>query len=135
MKSRYKFFHTKYKCKLHFDEESTKLCVPSKHTFFVTNPQFAKLASPSLTDKNIIKIYIKRLIPTAYIPQQATTGLAGFDVKNYHNIKLLPYSFTKIQTDIACDIQDPSPYLQVALQSSLSLCNISVERGVIDSNY
>ena len=78
---------------------------------------------------------MKQLLPIAYIPQQSTPGTAGFEVKNCHSMNLIPYSVTKIHTGLACEIQDPTLYHRVALQSSLSLRHITAKGGVIDSDF
>ena len=78
---------------------------------------------------------MKRVLPNAYISRKSIPGATGFNVMNTHSVKLMPNVITKVHTGISCSIQDKALYLRVAPQRGLALRNISVERGVINSDY
>ena len=62
-----------------FDEQTAELCKPSKSIFTVVNPAISKMAI--IKTKDTTQVFIKQLLPNAYIPRQSTPGAAGFDVK------------------------------------------------------
>ena len=70
----------------------------------------------------------------AILPSKATDGSAGYDVFAY-NDKLIPKNSVR---RVCCGFKmkmNPGLYAQLKSRSSYALKNISVEAGVIDSDY
>ena len=121
---------------LEYDEQSSE-AVPS-------NPTTAILPLVSRNVKEYIppahhhefkeSILIQKLSPTATIPSQGTPGSAGFDVTTTATIKLEPGEIMKIPTGLATALPKDM-YLRIAPRSSLALKHITVEGGVVDSDY
>ena len=80
------------------------------------------------------KVLIKKLHPRAAIPTKGTEGSIGLDVSATTTTTILPGSLSTISTGLATAF--PSDvYLCIAPRSSISKQQISVEAGVIDSDY
>ena len=79
-------------------------------------------------------VSITKLLPTATIPTQATRGAIGFDVTSITPTTIQPGTIAIIPTGLATALP-PGMYIRIAPRSSLSLKHLSVEGGVIDSDY
>ena len=73
-------------------------------------------------------------LSNAIIPVRATEGSAGYDVFAY-NEKLIPkHSVSRTCTGVRIEIP-PGMYAEFKTRSSYVLKNLTVEGGVIDSDY
>ena len=80
------------------------------------------------------KVVFSLLSEKAILPSKATNGSAGYDVFAF-NDELIPKNSTK---RVCCGFKMkmyPGLYAQLKTRSSYALKNISVEAGVIDSDY
>ena len=80
------------------------------------------------------KVIFSRLSENSILPFRATDGSAGYDVFAY-NEKVIPKNSVK---RICCGFKMkmcPGLYAQLKTRSSYALRNLSVEGGVIDSDY
>jgi len=82
-----------------------------------------------------MKIKIKKILPSAKIPTQATDGDAGYDLYAARDITINPMSRDVVPTGIKIEI--PKGYYgRVAPRSGLAVKKgIDVLAGVIDSGY
>ncbi|XP_002156201.1 uncharacterized protein LOC100210261 [Hydra vulgaris] len=71
---------------------------------------------------------------SAQMPKRATQGSAGFDIFAMEDVYLLKRATVKVPTGIRMQIPD-GYYGQLLSRSSLAAQNITVEGGVIDSDY
>ncbi len=79
-------------------------------------------------------VEIKKLIPNAIIPARATDGSIGYDVHTTASITIEPGKTALLPTGLATALPQ-NMYLRIAPRSSLALKGLSVEAGVIDSDY
>ena len=80
------------------------------------------------------KVVFSLLSEKAILPSKATDGSAGYDVFAY-NDKLIPKNSIR---RVCCGFKMkmyPGLYAQLKSRSSYALKNITVEAGVIDSDY
>jgi dUTP pyrophosphatase len=79
-------------------------------------------------------VFFKKLVSQATIPKQATKGSIGFDVTSVDNITISPGDIAKVPTGLCMEMPQ-GMYCCIAPRSSLSLKHITVEGGVVDSDY
>ena len=79
-------------------------------------------------------LQIKKLEETATIPERKTPSAAGYDLTPAENFTLLPGEQRLINTGIAMIIPE-GYYRQLHPRSSTAKIELSVEGGVIDSDY
>ena len=80
------------------------------------------------------KVVFSLLSDKAILPSKATDGSAGYDVFAF-NDKLIPKNSIR---KVCCGFKmkmPPGLYAQLKSRSSYALKNLSVEAGVIDSDY
>ncbi len=94
----------------------------------------AKYISKKDYIKNSSVVEIKKLIPSAIVPKRATNGSIGYDVHTTTSITIPAKGLAKVPTGLAVAVPD-NMYLRIAPRSGLALKNISVEAGVVDSDY
>jgi deoxyuridine 5'-triphosphate nucleotidohydrolase len=87
-----------------------------------------------LQQQFVDKVQIQRLIPAATIPTRATSGSIGFDVSTVTSHAIPPNSVMKIPTGLATSLPS-NLYLRIAPRSSKALQGLSIEGGVVDSDY
>ena len=80
------------------------------------------------------QVQIMKLTPTASLPERGTKGSIGYDVKTQERVILQPGAITKIPTGLSTAFPSDM-YLRIAPRSSLSAQNITVEGGVVDSDF
>ena len=79
-------------------------------------------------------VQMKQLAPEAIIPSKATPGSVGYDVHAIHGQTIMPNQIAKLHTGLA--VAMPSEmYLRIAPRSSLALKHLTIEGGVVDSDY
>jgi deoxyuridine 5'-triphosphate nucleotidohydrolase len=105
-----------------------------RRKYKIINKAKAKFISQQDYPKYSSTVRVKKLIAHAQLPKRATAGSIGFDITSAHDVKLLPQTVTKVHTGLAIQVPQ-GHYLRVAPKSSLSIKGISVEAGVIDSDY
>jgi dUTP pyrophosphatase len=79
-------------------------------------------------------VVFKKLVSHASTPKQATKRLIGFDVTSMDNILITPGEIEKVPTGLCMEMPS-GMYCRIAPRSSLSLQHITVEGGVVDSDY
>ena len=102
----------------------------------------AHLISPSITQyiprEKCVQfqetVQFKPLHKHANIPTQSTKGSIGYDITSSTSTILQPNTITKIPTGVSTSMTKHM-YCRIAPRSRLSLKGISVEAGVIDSDY
>ena len=92
------------------------------------------LPTPEGQFKQSEVVTFRKLHPNATIPKRSTEGSIGFDVKLPHVTTLPPNEITKIPTGLASSFPQ-GMYLRIADRSSLALKNLSIQAGVVDSDY
>jgi deoxyuridine 5'-triphosphate nucleotidohydrolase len=92
------------------------------------------ITQPTLQQQFIETVHIKKLIPTAQLPKRATPGSIGYDIASISNFHIDPGDIAVIPTGLASALP-AGMYLRIAPRSSLSLKHVTVEGGVIDSDY
>jgi dUTP pyrophosphatase len=119
-------------------DEATALPAKGKsrqHSISLISCKVAKLIpDKSLQPKFQEKVHFTKLSPTAIIPKQATTGAAGFDVHSTQYTTILPGQIAKIGTGLSSALPQEL-YIRIAPRSSFALQHITVEGGVVDSDY
>jgi deoxyuridine 5'-triphosphate nucleotidohydrolase len=113
---------------------STLITYPDISTFNVLSankqPYLPKSSYPSYTEC----IAIKKLLPSAQIPSQATKGSIGFDVTAITPTTINPGEIASIPTGLATALPQ-GMYIRIAPRSSMSLQHLTIEGGVVDSDY
>lgn len=119
-----------------FDEESAIFTTNSdRRTYKILNQQKARLISTHKGKLSLAStVRVKKLLSHVKLPKRATSGSIGFDACMAHPVTLAPNAITKIYTGLAMQVPD-NHYLRIAPRSSLSLKGISIEAGVVDSDY
>ena len=119
-----------------FDEHTATPCL-SNNNMIQQNLIKANIASyipPSKQQQFTQQVCIKKLIPEAIIPSQATVGAIGYDVRAVHPHTVQPNEIIKVPTGLAVSMPSDM-YLRIALRSSLALKHITIEGGAVDSDY
>ena len=109
-----------------FQEEKSVTLISPHITTYLPSPRDYRQFS------DVVKI--KKLTPDANIPSRATTGSIGFDVQSIKTTTIQPGEVVKLPTGLSTAFPK-SMYLRIAPRSSLSSMNITVEGGVVDSDY
>jgi dUTP pyrophosphatase len=123
--------------KYDFDEKSAKPATNNKSTQHIDLlAPTIKQYLPDRKDHDQFKhtVQIMKLSPTAVLPSRATKGSIGYDVYTQEEITIQPGSIAKIPTGLASSLPS-TMYLRIAPRSSLSQQHITVEGGIIDSDY
>lgn len=68
------------------------------------------------------------------VPERATTGAAGYDLRATEYVALLPEQFKLIKTGFGIEL-DPGLVGLIRDRSSLALKGLTTRGGVIDSDY
>jgi hypothetical protein len=97
------------------------------------NPQI-NWQTHEITINTIDQLPIKRLEPNARLPERKTPQAAGYDLTPSETVHLAPGEQQLINTGIAIAIPE-GYYGQLSPRSSLAKKGITVEGGVIDSDY
>ena len=90
--------------------------------------------NPSPTSVPTTTVQIQLLSPNASIPKCGTPGCAGYDVTTTTKHVIPPNSIAKVPLGFSLAMP-PTVYARIAPCSSLSLQHISIEGGVVDSDY
>jgi dUTP pyrophosphatase len=97
------------------------------------NPQI-NWQTHEITINTIDQLPIKHLEPNARLPERKTPQAAGYDLTPSETVHLAPGEQQLINTGIAIAIPE-GYYGQLSPRSSLAKKGITVEGGVIDSDY
>ena len=127
-----------------FDEETAEESLPSSNTSFITDRHIT-LNMISQSQANTVSrshhhklsrhtVKIKKLVPHAHLPQRSTSGSIGYDVKPLSSITLAPHSQHLVPLGLSTQLPQDM-YLRIADRSSLALKGITVQGGVVDSDY
>jgi dUTP pyrophosphatase len=79
-------------------------------------------------------VQLQKLIPQAVMPTRATKGSIGYDVHSITSHTIQPGQVQKIPTGLSTALPQ-GMYLRIASRSSLALKGLTVEGGVIDSDF
>lgn len=129
-----------------FDSQTASIASVNQHS--KSNTKTATTTKLQLHPKSIKKyvpsnqynetfseiVQLQKLIPQATVPTRATKGSIGYDVQSITPQSILPGTVQKIPTSLATALPK-GMYLRIAPRSSLALKGISVEGGIIDSDY
>jgi dUTP pyrophosphatase len=85
-------------------------------------------------DERNTKYQIVLQHPNARIPQRSSIGAAGYDVYSPEDATLKAKSITRISTGLRMTFPH-NVYVQLKARSSWAMNGISLEGGVIDSDY
>ena len=77
---------------------------------------------------------MKKMSDQAVIPTKGTPGSIGYDVQAITTHTIQPGHIMKVPTGLAVCMPEHM-YLRIAPRSSLALKHISVEGGVVDSDF
>ncbi|XP_067125710.1 deoxyuridine 5'-triphosphate nucleotidohydrolase-like [Centruroides vittatus] len=80
-------------------------------------------------------VYFKKLSEAAKIPTKASEGAAGYDIFCVKGFEINSNEQKIIFIDLAIEIPNNKCYIRLAPKSSLSLDNIIINAGIIDSDY
>ena len=140
------FVHDEIECPVtpaptteHFDfDEATAIPSPINTTTstcrLIKQNILEHLPSPQDYYQFTNKVTFQQLAPDAVIPTKSTPGSIGYDVRSIQATEIEPGQIARISTGLA--IAMPSQmYLRIAPRSSLSLKHITIEGGVVDSDY
>jgi deoxyuridine 5'-triphosphate nucleotidohydrolase len=120
-----------------FDELTATESTASAETnsiHLVSNKIANFLPTPNQHSNFTDTVNVQLISPTATLPQQATKGAAGFDVTTAQAITIAAGEIGRIGTGLSISMPN-SMYLRIAPRSSLSLRHLTIEGGVIDSDY
>ena len=81
-----------------------------------------------------MKLFNCTPLSNATIPVRATEGSAGYDVFAYNEKLIRSHSVSRICIGVGIEIP-PGMYAEFKIRSSYVLKNLTVEGGVIDSDY
>ena len=82
-----------------------------------------------------MKLYVKKLIDAAKIPERGSVGAAGYDLCSIEEYTLAPMEYKLFKTGLSIAIP-PGNYGRIAPRSGLAYKNgIDVLAGVIDEDY
>ena len=107
---------------------------PLHHTTTLITPSIKHYIPKQkrVTFQEVVKY--KPLHPKAKLPSRATKGSIGYDICSTSTVTLHPHQVTKVNTGVSMSLPD-GVYCRIAPRSGLALKGISVEGGVIDSDY
>ena len=92
------------------------------------------ISNPSAQQKFSHEVKIMKLVESAHIPQKGTPNSIGYDVRAITNTTINPGQIQKVGTGLSTAFSNDL-YLRIAPRSSLALKHITVEGGVVDSDY
>lgn len=83
-----------------------------------------------------LKLKVRRINPSASLPEYATSGSAGLDIRSAEDAVIEPGKWKAVKTGIAVEIP-PGYEAQLRPRSGLALSGITVLNtpGTIDSDY
>jgi deoxyuridine 5'-triphosphate nucleotidohydrolase len=108
---------------------------PSSQTIKLLSPRVKKYLPHRSDHQHYIEsVHVKKLLPQATLPKRATAGSIGYDVRSITSMTILPGKIAKIPTGLATALPQ-GMYIRIAPRSSMSIQHVTVEAGVIDSDY
>jgi dUTP pyrophosphatase len=108
--------------------------VKDKSTFPETKKHIKEIKKTEDNPKEINLIAYQQLHPDATPPIQKTPGSAGYDLTPCENGIIQPGERKQVNTGLAIAIP-PDCYGQIFIRSSAAMEGLSLEGGVIDSDY
>jgi deoxyuridine 5'-triphosphate nucleotidohydrolase len=122
-----------------FDEQQAQEATSSTSPRNYYLPMISKNVKTYLPQPNehlpfVQTVKVMKLTQEAVIPQRATNGSIGYDVSAITTVTIEPGTIEKLPTGLATELPK-GMYLRVAPRSSLSLKHLTIEGGVIDSDY
>ncbi len=108
-----------------FVEDQTYNIIDSVKARYITEKDYSKFS---------VKAKVKKLIPQAHLPERATEGSIGFDIRCFEPFTIQPGEIKKVPTGLATAIPK-SLYIRIAERSSLAAKHINIVGGVVDSDY
>ena len=101
---------------------------------FISDSKTKFLPNPDDHAQFCETVHLKRLVPQAKLPSRATQGSIGFDVSSITGQTIQPNEIARLPTGLSVSLPS-GMYLRLAPRSSLSLQHLTIEGGVIDSDY
>ncbi len=122
-----------------YDESTASICTTTtnKTTLRLMSTSISPFLDPStstIPSSFTKSVQIMKLTETATIPSRGTPGSIGYDVTAAHSTTIEPGQISTIGTGLSTAFNNDM-YLRIAPRSSLALKHLTVEGGVVDSDY